>query len=124
MVIRMNIEGTSLMLLADTCYASGPILSKMWGDYLRSDIVQIAHHGMWPSVVDIYNSIQAETVIFPAPLSGVKDYIKPNQPWADVMNTVLNYAKDIYVSEDCDIIEFPYVVKNNKQEQLDRINNR
>jgi hypothetical protein len=124
MVIRVNIEGTSLMLLADTCYASGPILSKMWGDYLRSDIVQIAHHGMWPSVMDIYDNIQAQTVLFPATVGGVRDYIKPNQPWADVMNTVLNYAKDIYVAEQCEIIEFPYVVKNNKQEKLDYINNR
>jgi hypothetical protein len=40
------------------------------------------------------------------------------------MNTVLNYAKDIYVAEQCEIIEFPYVVKNNKQEKLDYINNR
>ena len=123
MVIRFTIEGTTLMMLADTCYDSGPILNNMWGDYLKSDMVQIAHHGMYPSVADIYNSIKAETILFPATVGGVKDYVKTSQSWASVMTVALGYAKDIYIAEQNDIIMFPYTVKNNK-DRFDFIKNR
>lgn len=123
MVIRVNIGEQSIMLLADTCYDSGPILNNTWGEYLKSDIVQIAHHGCYPSVKAIYDSIQAETVLFPAMYKNVKNYVV-EENWAEVMNAVLGYAKDIYVSGDhMEIIELPYVVKNNKEEMLEYIKN-
>ena len=123
MVIRVNIGEQSIMLLADTCYDSGPILNNTWGEYLKSDIMQIAHHGCYPSVKAIYDSIQAETVLFPAMYKNVKNYVV-EENWAEVMNAVLGYAKDIYVSGDhMEIIELPYVVKNNKEEMLEYIKN-
>ena len=123
MVIRVNIAGQSIMLLADTCYDSGPILNNTWGDYLKSDIVQIAHHGCYPSVKEIYQSIQAETILFPAMYKNVKGYVVKDQ-WAEVMNTALSYAKDIYVSGDAmEIIELPYTVQNNKEEMLEYLKN-
>ena len=123
MVIRVNIADQSIMLLADTCYDSGPILNKTLGDHLKSDIVQIAHHGCYPSVKEIYNSIQAETILFPAMYRNVKHYVV-NETWAEVMETALSYAKDIYVSGDAmEIIELPYTVQNNKEEMLEYIKN-
>ncbi|MBP3333269.1 MAG: MBL fold metallo-hydrolase [Clostridia bacterium] len=119
MVIRVNIGEQSIMLLADTCYASGPILNSTWGEMLKSDIMQIAHHGCWPSVKEIYDSIQAEVVLFPAMMRNFKNYVV-EEKWAEVMNTALGYAKDVYVSGDAmEIIELPYVIKNNKEEVLE-----
>ena len=123
MVIRVNVGEQSIMLLADTCYASGPILNNTWGEYLKSDIMQIAHHGCWPSVKEIYESIQAEVVLFPALMRNFKNYVV-DERWAEVMNTALGYAKDIYVSGDAlEIIELPYTVKNNKEEVLEYAKN-
>lgn len=125
MVIRVCMSGNSIMLLADTCYASGPKLNNIWGDYLKSDIVQVAHHGMWPSVADIYHSIQGEVVLFSAMYTGVNYYIKDNTGWEDVMQVVLEYAKDIYVSDaQGEVIMLPYIAKNNKEAQLEYIKNR
>ncbi len=124
MVIRLNMGGHRIMLLADTCYASGPILNKLWGDYLRSDIMQIAHHGVWPSVVDIYNSIQAQTIIFPAMYKNLKNYIYNSSSYQSVVLAALDYAKDIYVTDaKTFVIELPYTIQNNKEEMLEYIKN-
>ena len=53
----------------------------------------------------------------------VKGYVVKDQ-WAEVMNTALSYAKDIYVSGDAmEIIELPYTVQNNKEEMLEYLKN-
>lgn len=123
LVIRANIAGNSIMLLADTCYDSGPILNNIWGSYLKSDIVQIAHHGQWPSVEEIYHSIQGEVVLFPAMYSNVKNDMFDSR-WKATMDAALKYAKDIYVSGNAlEIIELPYTIQNNKQEKIDYIRN-
>lgn len=123
LVIRANIADTSIMLLADTCYVSGPILADIWGDHLKSDIVQIAHHGQWPSEAVIYNKIKGEVILFPAVYARLKIDLFDSR-WKFVTDTALSYAKDIYVSGDAlEIIELPYTVKNNKQEMIEYIKN-
>ena len=123
LVIRVTMADKSIMLLADTCYDSGPIMHKMWGDYLKSDIVQVAHHGMWPSVAEIYNDIKAEIVLFPDLKKNVKVWINDSR-WKAVMDVILEYAEDIYIS--CDSIEIlemnPYL-QYNKSEVLEMLEN-
>ena len=109
------------MLLADTAHAAGPILNKMWGDYLKSDILQIAHHGTYPSVESIYHSIQGEVLLFSAMYKNVSWYIVDGR-YSAQMNAALLYAEDIYVSDnEVTKIELPYVFLNNKEEMIDYI---
>jgi len=123
LVARVNVGGNSIMFLNDTCYASGPILNMLWGEGLKSDIVQMAHHGMWPSVKEIYDSIKAEVILFPSVLKALKYHLFDGR-WIEVTNAALGYAKDIYASGDTlQIIELPYSFKNNKREMLDYIKN-
>jgi beta-lactamase superfamily II metal-dependent hydrolase len=123
LVIRLNVEGQTVMLLADTCYDSGPIMNDMWGDYLKSDIVQIAHHGIWPSVESIYHSIQGETVLFPAIHANIKNDMF-DERWGATINAALKYAKDIYISGDAlEIIELPYTPTGNKEAVLEALKN-
>jgi hypothetical protein len=113
----------SLMLLADTCYDSGPIIHKMWGSHLKSDIVQVAHHGMWPSVAEIYEDIKAEIVLFTDLKKNVKSWIKDSR-WKAVMDVILSYARDIYISGDAlEIIEFQPFPENNKDSVLQMLEN-
>ena len=121
LVIRFESADTSFMILADTCYKSGPILNDMWGDYLKSDIVQVAHHGQWPSVESIYHSIAAEVVLVPAVTSRYKSDISDSR-WSKQTKAILGYAKDLYTT--CDEIirlDLPYVIKNNKDEMVEYI---
>ena len=114
MAIRLKMGGSSFMILGDTCYRSGPIMHDMWGDYLKSDIVQVAHHGLWPSVESIYHDIAAEVVIVPARLARYKFDISDGR-WDEQTEAFLSYAKDLYTACDEPImIELPYVFKNNK----------
>ncbi len=124
MVMRLNIAEDSIMILADTCYASGPILHNMWGEHLKSDIVQMAHHSMYPSVESIYHDIKAEVILHSAMYSGLKDFIKPTQSWAAVMEAAFSYAKDMHVSDSLgEVITLPYEIHNNKEEMLEYIEN-
>ena len=121
LVIRFSVKDQTVMLLADTCYDSGPIMNDMWGDHLKSDILQIAHHGIWPSVDSIYHSIQGETVLFPAIRKNAKEYIF-DERWGTAMNAALKYAKDIYISGDSvDIIELPHTPTGNKEAMLEEL---
>ena len=123
MAIRLKMGGSSFMILGDTCYESGPIMHKMWGEYLKSDIVQIAHHGQWPSVESIYHDIAAEVVIVPAKLSRYKSDISDSR-WKKQTTAYLSYAKDLYTACDEPImIELPYKFKNNKDAMVTAIKN-
>lgn len=121
LAMRLTVGGSSIMLLADTCYDSGPILHETWGEYLRSDIVQVAHHGQWPSVESIYHDIAAEVVLVPARLSRYKNDIDDSR-WRAQTAAILSYAKDLYVT--CDEVvrlELPYVAKNNKDSMINYV---
>ena len=121
MAIRLKMGGSSFMILGDTCYTSGPIMHKMWGEYLKSDMVQIAHHGQWPSVESIYHDIAAEVVIVPAKLSRYK-YDISDSKWKAQTTAFLSYAKDLYTACDEPImIELPYKFKNNKAAMVEAI---
>ena len=121
LVIRLHIATQSVILLADTCYDSGPIMNKIWGSYLKSDIMQIAHHGQWPSVAEIYHSIQAEVVLFPSMTKNVKHWVVDSR-WSAVMQVVLDYAEDIYISGDAlTVIELPLWLEYNKKDVLEML---
>ena len=123
MAIRLKMGGSSFMILGDTCYESGPIMHKMWGEYLKSDMVQIAHHGQWPSVESIYHDIKAEIVIVPARLARYKYDISDSR-WKNQTTAYLSYAKDLYTACDEPImIELPYKFKNNKDAMVTAIKN-
>ena len=123
MAMRITMGGQSFMILADTGYYSGPILEDMWGDYLKSDMVQVAHHGLWPSVESIYHKIAAEVAIVPAKLSRYKDDINDAQ-WAAQTAAFLSYAKDLYTACDGPImIELPHTFQNNKEQMVAAIQN-
>lgn len=123
MVMRVTLGGKTFMILADTGYYSGPILDEMWGDYLKSDILQVAHHGQWPSVEPIYHKIAAEVVIVPAKRSRYKFDID-DQRWEKQTAAFLSYAKDLYTACDSPImIELPCVFQNNKDQMVADIQN-
>ena len=93
----------------------------MWGDHLKSDIVQVAHHGQWPSVESIYHRIAAEVVLVPAVTSRYKYDISDTR-WDEQTEAILSYAKDLYTTCDEVIrLELPYVIKNNKAEMVEYI---
>ncbi len=122
MVIRVNMGEHKIMLLGDTCYDSAPIMINIWGEYLRSDIMQVAHHGIWPSIKELYDAVQGEVAIFPAARSNLREYIRPEKRWAASIEAILKYAKDIYAScDEMAVLTLPYSIKSNKDALLEEL---
>ena len=55
------------MFLNDTSVWSGAKLLKTYGDKLKSDVVQMAHHGQAGADKDVYDAIDAKLRLWPVP---------------------------------------------------------
>ena len=66
-VIKMNLPETSILFLGDTGIESGNKLIKTQKDKLKSDIVQVAHHGQNGAGENLYQEIQPSICLWPTP---------------------------------------------------------
>lgn len=67
MVIKMHINDKSMLFLADTGKESGEKLLQTQKDKLKSDIVQMAHHGQGGVNKDVYETIMPKICLWPTP---------------------------------------------------------
>ncbi|MBQ2917029.1 MAG: MBL fold metallo-hydrolase [Clostridia bacterium] len=67
MVLKMDLPETSILFLGDTGAESGDKLLKYQSDKLKSDIVQVAHHGQDGAKESLYQAIQAKICLWPTP---------------------------------------------------------
>ena len=120
MVIRIFSGDQSILLLADTTHKSGRIIEDMYGEYLKSTMVQLAHHGMAPSNDTLYEKIQAEVLIWPSVYGYAKvNYVTYNSP----ISVALSYATDVYIADFEDgytlTVKLPYTAINNKESVIE-----
>ena len=100
---RLTIEGQTHMLLGDTSEDEMRCAYKRMGTYLKSDFVQLAHHGMgsFHSPLELYQFIDADVVFVPGP---------PARGEAEKWS-VAN-AKETFVRTDGTVtIELPHTAK-------------
>ena len=64
-ISRIVSSDGSAIMLADACGRSADWLVKNVGDGLKSDIVQVAHHGVETGSIPLYDAIQAPMVFWP-----------------------------------------------------------
>ena len=67
MVIKMLLPKTSILFLGDTGVESGEKLISTQKEKLKSDIVQVAHHGQNGANEDLYKEIQPKICLWPTP---------------------------------------------------------
>lgn len=67
MVIKMNINDKSVLFLADAGKESGEKLLKTQKDKLKSDVVQMAHHGQNGVDKIVYEKINPKICLWPTP---------------------------------------------------------
>ena len=93
---------TELLLLGDACVNQGRYLCAMYGDYLKSEMVQLAHHGNVGCEKAIYK-LSAPTVIwYPNNSNGFNKYHNPDNP-------VFPYNVTNYVMSSLDSVKYVYV---------------
>ena len=67
MVIKMKVNNKSVLFLGDTGKESGEKLLKNQKDKLKSDVVQMAHHGQSGADKDLYEVIRPKICLWPTP---------------------------------------------------------
>ncbi len=68
LVLRAWIGEQSVLFLNDLGSIGGRRLLKTYGDELKSDIVQMAHHGQAGVTKDVYDAIDADVHLWPTPI--------------------------------------------------------
>lgn len=64
-ILLMTVDGGKTMFLGDSNYTECNIINTRYGDYMKSDIVQVAHHGLNKDNVDVYRYINAGVALYP-----------------------------------------------------------
>ena len=101
--------GKSVMILGDAGDDVSTRLIPMYGDYLKSDICQAAHHGVEDFTIEAYRLIRAETWFYPC---NTTLYNSTNRD-ADVRREIreAEYTKNIFLH---DARKRPGISLNNK----------
>jgi len=119
MVIRVNIAGQKTLILGDMGHKPTQMFIKMWGDHVKSDIVQIAHHGLWTADYGLYELVGAKVLLWPTNAINI-GWCMSQDTTKKVVNDLIT---DLYISDTTVwTIDLPYVIKNNKAAELARLN--
>ena len=117
LIVRFKIAGQTVLALADATHTVSTILQNTYGSYLKSDIVQLAHHGTYPGHASLYSKINASVLLWPSNTANAKKMYSDS-----AVKEAVSRAKDVYLSKNVDVtLTLPYSVKNNKQDFLKSI---
>ena len=120
MVVRVTVEGKSTLLLGDAYDDVAPFLTKTYGSYLKSDMVQLAHHGTYPGTEALYSNINAQILFWPSDEANAKK--RYGSSGHESLTKAISVAKDIYLaSEGTVTLTIPCTIKNNKDAFLKRV---
>ena len=112
-VVRMSFENAdapqnaapvTAIFLADAFRFQSRFLCAMYGAYLQSDIVQVAHHGNIGCEQPVYDAISPRVVLFP---NAYKTYYI----YTETQNGQWNYLVDRYVVKKLESVEYIYVAE-------------
>jgi len=79
---KMHLEGQSIMWLGDSAAVNCEIGLEQFGDYFKSDIMQVAHHGYGGGTIPMYSTVDPTYVIYPvAKESYVGNYTNETNKW-------------------------------------------
>ena len=126
LIVRVNVGGTSTMVLADATKGAKNIVLSMYNNHLKSDIVTLAHHGVWVDTPEMYTKIAAKVLLWPCNTAGAKDFyhgITTSYSKATIREA-LNQATDVYLAGGVDKkFTLPYKTVGNKQNFIDTVLN-
>ena len=114
LVFRVTAQDNSVMVLGDASNRSLRYLISTYGDYMKSDMVQIAHHG-YNGVAEAYSLIDADVILWPGGVDqfyGRQDYYRL-MDW-EFNKRALELADECYVAGDSIFtLTMPYKPENN-----------
>ena len=99
-----GVAAKNLLVLGDSCLYQSRYLCAMYGAYLKSDMVQLAHHGNIGCEIALYKLAAPEVIWYPHSSSGYNGYVSHpgSSSWTysvtDYVVRKLESVKYIYVS--------------------------
>ena len=122
LVFTIDVEGERTMWTGDATDICAATANKLYGAYLRSDILQLSHHGLrngtglsMKNTEIVYSYVRPEVILWPQTLSVYLGSV------GDVDNTVTGiaefdwnreaeqWAREVYLgTEDITVLELPY----------------
>lgn len=109
LIFRISMGGQTVMVLGDAYTLSNNIASKMYGSYLKSDIVQVSHHGYQGGTIQVYDYIDADTAIWPG---GNRNFDKLSS--REYNAHVIKMCRDLYIAgDDVVTLVLPYTTTGN-----------
>ena len=110
-VWRMFVGGESSIFLGDLAQrGSGAMLAK-FGAYLKSDIVQVSHHGYVGATVELYDAIDAPIALWPINQVWYDKMIAPEFTYYKENIEVVKHAKENLIAETDITLPLPYYNK-------------
>lgn len=111
LVFRVTAEGQTFMFLGDTDPTAIGIFMGRFGDALKSDVVQVAHHGYYGGTKEVYDAIAAPIVLWPVPyihpITKAGRYNDPNFSMV-TREMIRKYARAVYLQwKGTDILSLP-----------------
>ncbi len=94
---------TTWVILGDSCVYQSRFLCVTYGDYLQSDMVQLAHHGNIGSEIALYKTIQPTVVWYPHNSKGYNSWS------GSPTSTKWPYNVSNYVVKDLASVKYIYV---------------
>ena len=126
MILKVTVAGTSTMVLADATKAMKEIVLKMYSSHLESDMVTLAHHGVWVDTPKMYNTVKADVLLWPSNTESAKDFYhgQTTSYSKETIRAALNQAKDVYLARGTDtVLSLPYKTVGNKQSFINNVLN-
>ena len=73
-ITRLTINGTTVMMLGDSMPEENKWMANNYGDYLKSDMLQLAHHGSNGGEITLYQAIDPDICIWPVEAERMEEF--------------------------------------------------
>lgn len=98
MVTRMTVGGQTIMWLGDIQNKGSDVICDMYGSYIKSDMVQVAHHGVTGGTKELYGLIDPAIAFWPTSASSYASQIAGT-------NNSGYYAVDYYLAKQLNVVD-------------------
>ena len=76
---RITMQGKTMMVFGDTTHSvSNAIITPAYGNYIKSDILQVAHHGNGEGTLATFKAVDPDICLWSASKGNFENYIKQN----------------------------------------------
>ena len=106
-IFSVDIGGQRIMFLGDSQVISNDLTAATFGSYLKSDIVQVAHHGGVGGTNSIYKAVDPAVALFTTDDSRVYHYMEV-YPANNYLVTALNVKEWYNVHDRTYVFTLPY----------------